>query len=465
MALSKLNADLSSANLDKPSPTKTDASQTNPEYKEAQDITSPPDPVTEGATSDVPIHGEKTNILFHPTPSVSYEPMFASLEQRAGVLCAVAFVTIVVLGKLFGASLKGLLPLAACIVSAFWLWIKELVRSGREVEWKSEQVRGQTAVANLLPESVEWLNRFLEIVWGLLNPEMFAAVADTLEDVMQASTPGVIDKVRVAEISQGNNPFRILSLRALPNDHVKELKQSIHEENKKTKDPQEAAADEEGGDYYNMECSFAYHAAPASKTNSSSKARNMHLQLVFYLGIRGLIGVPLPIFVELQEIVGTIRLRLQLSPQPPFAKTLTFTLMGIPKVTAGCVPMIQRGPNILNLPLITNFVNYAIGAACSMYVAPKSMSLDIGKMVAGDDITKDVQALGILWIRIHRAVGLSKQDKRGSHGGGSDPYITLSFSKYQKPMYCTRVITDDLNPIWEETAALLVTPEIIKAGI
>ncbi|KAH0071934.1 hypothetical protein KCU66_g22318, partial [Aureobasidium melanogenum] len=118
---------------------------------------------------------------------------------------------------------------------------------------------------------------------------------------------------------------------------------------------------------------------------------------------------------------------------------------------------------ILNLPLISNFVNYAIGAAASMYVAPKSMSLDMRAMLQGDDITKDVEALGIMWIRIHRAVGLSKQDKRGSKHGGSDPYITLSFSKYGKPMYCTRVITDDLNPIWEETAALLVTPELIKA--
>ena len=64
-----------------------------------------------------------------------------------------------------------------------------------------------------------------------------------------------------------------------------------------------------------------------------------------------------------------------------------------------------------------------------------------------------VQALGVMWIRIHRATGLSKQDKRGSKHGGSDPYITLTFSKYGKPMYCTRVITDDLNPIWEETTA------------
>ena len=297
------------------------------------------------------------------------------------------------------------------------------------------------------------MNTLLGIVWGLIDPDMFAGVADTLEDVMQASVPGVIENVRVAEINQGNNPIRILSLRSLPDSHVKDLKDSIHKENKKTKDPQEAAADEEGGDYYNIEASFAYHAKPSDSKNTSSKAKNMHMQLVFYLGIKGLFGVPLPIFVELQGLVGTIRLRLQMSPEPPYLKNLTFTLMGVPQVQAGCIPMVEKGVNILNLPLISNFVNYAIGAAASMYVAPKSMSIDMGAILSGDEIAKDTLALGVMWIRIHRAIGLSKQDKRGSKGGGSDPYITLTFSKYGKPMYCTRVITDDLNPIWEETAA------------
>ncbi|KAK4695108.1 hypothetical protein P7C71_g2584, partial [Lecanoromycetidae sp. Uapishka_2] len=451
------------ANLGKSTTVKTDASQSNPEYKHNQDVTAPPDPVAEGSTSDVPIHGEKTNILFHPTPSVSYEPMFAALETRASGLCIGVFIAIVLLGKMFGGSLKGLIPTAMCIVSGIFLWMKEVVRSGREVEWSSEQSRGETATANLLPESVEWMNTLLGIVWGLINPDMFASVADTLEDVMGASVPGVIENVRVAEINQGNNPIRILSLRSLPDTHVKELKESIHLENKKTKDPQEAAADEEGGDYYNIEASFAYHAKPSSAKDPSSKARNMHMQLVFYLGIKGLFGVPLPIFVELQGLVGTIRLRLQMTPEPPYLKNLTFTLMGLPQVQAGCIPMVEKGVNILNLPLISNFVNYAIGAAASMYVAPKSMSIDLGAILQGDEIAKDTLALGVMWIRIHRAIGLSKQDKRGSKGGGSDPYITLTFSKYGKPMYCTRVITDDLNPIWEETAALLVMPEYIKA--
>ncbi|KAI1461104.1 hypothetical protein F4805DRAFT_414745 [Annulohypoxylon moriforme] len=450
------------ANLGKDTTVKTEPTQSGEEYRQAQDITAPPDPVATGATSDVPIHGEKTNILFHPTPSVSYEPMYAAIEQRATVLCAGVFFAIIFMGKFFGGRLLGLIPLAICVSSGVFLWMKDLVRRGRDIEWSSEQKRGETAVANLIPESVEWMNTLLGIVWGLLNPDMFASVADTLEDVMQASVPGIIENVKVADINQGNNPIRILSLRALPDNHMKELKDEMHKENQKIKDPQELAADEEGGEYYNLEASFAYHARPASET-ALGKAQNMGMQLVFYLGVKGLFGIPLPIWVELVGLVGTVRLRLQMTPEPPFLKAVTITLMGIPKVDAGCTPMIERGVNILNLPVISNFVNWAIKAAASMYVAPKSLTLDLGKMLTGDDIQKETTALGILFIRIHRASGLSKQDRRGSEGGGSDPYITVSFSKFGKPMYCTRVIQDDLNPVFEETCALSVTADLIKA--
>ncbi|EEQ84909.1 C2 domain-containing protein [Blastomyces dermatitidis ER-3] len=450
------------ANLGKETPIKTEPTQDLREYKRIQDLVSPPDPIAEGTTSDVPIHGEKTNILFHPTPSVSYEPMYQALERRGTVLSLCIFCGIVIPGKLIGGSLKGLIPLAICITSGVWLWMQDIIRKGRDMEWSSEQRRGETATVNLIPESVEWMNTFLSIVWGLLNPDMFASVADTIEDIMQASVPGIIENVRVAEIDQGSNPFRILSLRALPDSQVEDLKNAAHEYNKETKSAQEAAADEEGGSHYNLECSFAYHAKP-SGTSSSSKAANMHMLLVFYLGIKGLFGVPLPVFTELIQLIGTVRLRLQMTPDPPFAKTLTFSLMGVPHVRAGCVPMVKRGVNILNLPLISNFVNYAIKTAASMYVAPKSMCMDLRMLLQGDTIQKDTLALGIMWVRIHRATGLSKQDKRGTDGGGSDPYINLSFSKYGKPMYCTRVITDDLNPVWEESAALLVTPELIKA--
>ena len=432
------------------------------EYRHAQDVSAPPDPVQEGATSDVPIRSEKTSILFYKTPSVSYEPMFEHLEQRGNFLCGGIFIAIIFVGKFFGGRLLGLIPLAACVASGVWLWIKDLIRQGRNNEWASEQDRGETATANLIPESVEWMNTMLGIVWGLINPEMFAGIADTLEDVMAASVPGIIEAVRVADISQGNNPIRILNMRALPDSHVEDIKGEIHKENKKKMDPEELAANEQAGDFYNLEVSVAYHAKPSGQ-DVASKAKNMGMQLVFYLGVKGLFGVPLPIWVELQGLVATARIRLQLTPDPPFLKTLTFTLMGVPKVSAGCTPMIEKGVNILNLPLISNFVNWAVGAAASMYVAPKSMTLDLSKMLQGDDIKKETEALGVIFLRIHKAVGLSKQDQRGSKGGGSDPYITISWSKFGKPQFCTRVIQDNLNPVFEESCGLLVTSDLIKA--
>lgn len=432
------------------------------EYRHAQDVSAPPDPVQEGATSDVPIRSEKTSILFYKTPSVSYEPMFEHLEQRGNFLCGGIFIAIIFVGKFFGGRLLGLIPLAACVASGVWLWIKDLIRQGRNTEWASEQDRGETATANLIPESVEWMNTMLGIVWGLINPEMFAGIADTLEDVMAASVPGIIEAVRVADISQGNNPIRILNMRALPDSHVEDIKGEIHKENKKKMDPEELAANEQAGDFYNLEVSVAYHAKPSGQ-DVASKAKNMGMQLVFYLGVKGLFGVPLPIWVELQGLVATARIRLQLTPDPPFLKTLTFTLMGVPKVSAGCTPMIEKGVNILNLPLISNFVNWAVGAAASMYVAPKSMTLDLSKMLQGDDIKKETEALGVIFLRIHKAVGLSKQDQRGSKGGGSDPYITISWSKFGKPQFCTRVIQDNLNPVFEESCGLLVTSDLIKA--
>jgi hypothetical protein len=279
---------------------------------------------------------------------------------------------------------------------------------------------------------------------------------------MAASVPGIIEHVRVADISQGSNPIRILNMRALPDSHVQDIKDELHKQNEKDMDPNELAAQEQAGSYYNMEVSVAYHAKP-SGADIASKAKNMGMQLVFYLGVKGLFGIPLPIWVELQGLVATARVRLQLTPEPPFLSTVTFTLMGVPKVQAGCTPMIEKGVNILNLPLISNFVNWAIGAAASMYVAPKSMTLDVRKMLQGDDIKKETMALGVLYIRIHKATNLSKQDRRGSKGGGSDPYITVSWSKFSKPQYCTRVIQDDLNPIFEETCGLLVTSDLIKA--
>lgn len=113
--------------------------------------------MAEGTTSDVPIRGEKTNVLFHPTPAISFKPMFETLERRAIGLCVGFTLGILFVGRMFGGSLWGLIPLAACIVSGVWLWMQEVIRSGRELEWSSEQLRGQTVrILFFVPRKFPW---------------------------------------------------------------------------------------------------------------------------------------------------------------------------------------------------------------------------------------------------------------------------------------------------------------------
>jgi hypothetical protein len=134
--------------------------------------------------------------------------------------------------------------------------------------------------------------------------------------------------------------------------------------------------------------------------------------------------------------------------------------MGLPKIDASAVPLTSRGINVLDLPLISGFINSSIAAALEIYVAPKSLIMDMSKIIQGDAVKKETDAMGLIYIKIKRAEGISAQDRSGK----SDPFITLAFSEFGKPVYCTRIIEQDLNPRWNEQTCLLVYQDQLTAG-
>jgi Ca2+-dependent lipid-binding protein len=69
------------------------------------------------------------------------------------------------------------------------------------------------------------------------------------------------------------------------------------------------------------------------------------------------------------------------------------------------------------------------------------MTLNMAQMMMGDGIKKDTMAIGVFVITLHHAEGLSDQDSNGK----SDPYIVLSYAKFGKPLYSTRIIMEDLS--------------------
>ncbi len=82
------------------------------------------------------------------------------------------------------------------------------------------------------------------------------------------------------------------------------------------------------------------------------------------------------------------------------------------------------------------------------------MTLNMKEMLSGAAIG-DTRAIGVFLITIHYAEGLSAEDSNGK----SDPYIVLAYEKFGKPLYSTRIILEDLNPVWEETTALILTQD------
>lgn len=377
------------------------------------------------------------------------------------------------------------------------IWDDEVWDAARSEEQELNNTDGR------LPESTAWLNGLLASVWPLINPDLFASIVDMLEDVMQASLPKVIRMVSVDDLGQGSESIRILGIRSLPtgaasqsvdekgnlkkandkevNDRaapgegeeednenkVKDEDKSVDVKKKEQQDKQKEQEQQsirqgmeaEQGDFVNMELAFAYRARSSGKS-LKSKAKNAHLYLKFYLPG----GIFVPVWVELRGIIGTMRLRLQLTPDPPFFSLCTLTFLGQPRADLSCVPLSKHLPNLMDVPLISSFVQTSIDAALAEYVAPKSLTLDLKDMLVGDDFKKDTVTRGVLVIFINEAKDFKEGDLCvGPIKGLSDSYVTCCWGKFGKTIASTRIIEKDQNPKWHEWAYLLVTPEELNA--
>lgn len=364
------------------------------------------------------------------------------------------------------------------------LWEDEVWDSSRQREHDTHEADA------VVPESVAWMNSLLSSVWPLINPDLFTSLADMLEDVMQASIPSIVRMVSIDDLGQGSEAIRILGIRWLPtgaasqtvleNGELKSASDSqaqgndrsvpgegeqAEQQDQKDSDGEQGGQDlQEGleaeqGDFVNMELAFAYRARSSGKS-LKAKAKNAHLFIKFYLPG----GIAVPVWVETRGAVGKMRLRMQLTPDPPFVSLCTITFMGQPKVDVSCIPISKHALNLMDVPLISSFVQSSIDAALAEYVAPKSLTLDLKDMLVGDDFKKDPFSKGVVVILIKRARGYKEGDAGiGPMDGSSDTYATVSWGKFGKPAASTRVIIDDQEPDWHEWSSILVSPEELNA--
>ncbi|KAG0640302.1 hypothetical protein HOY80DRAFT_959482 [Tuber brumale] len=328
-------------------------------------------------------------------------------------------------------------------------WWRRVEGLWADVVFYEQSDRGNQRMNTPVPEgneSVEWLNGAISKLWPQINADLFSTLVDLIEDVMQASMPPVVNQVKITSVGQGSTPIRILSMRWLNEGGEKGANVRLDEQ-------------EEVGEWVSLELAFAYRASPSS-SDAPSKAKNASLLIHLTLGLQGVLETPIPVWIELRGCTGTCRLKLQTIPDPPFIKLATFTLLGMPKIEIAAVPLNQRFLNVMNLPIISDFVNSSIRAAARSYVAPSNYTFDVSKVLTGDDIKKDTNAIGVLVVHIHSAEAVKAADLNGK----SDCYVTLSYLKFAKPLWSTRIIFGDLSPVWDETAVLLVNADEVKAS-
>lgn len=409
-------------------------------------------------------------------------------------------------GFLFGSGLwllVGLLSVGAIweLIGGVRTWTANRIDDiWQEQVWESNfDAREREAKAHET-ESVSWLNSLIGSVWPLINPDLFTSLADTLEDVMQASLPSLVQMVSVEDLGQGSESLRILGIRWLPtgaagravgadgelekekeaeegkdggesgkgSDHAGGADVKSDEQGKPSQSQDESPDAEvkegfeaEEGDFINLEVAFAYRARPSK--SMAERTKDMHLYLAFYLPG----NIKIPVYVDMRGLVGIVRLRLQQTPDPPFFALCTITFLGQPKVDISCIPLVKRGLNLMDLPLISNFVQSSVDAAIAEYVAPRSLTLDLKDMLVGDDFKKDTVAKGVIVIDIihgfefrtgDAAIPLIRSE------ASSDPYISVAWAKFGKPVFSTRVLVKEMEPYWHERCYMLVTPQELDVG-
>ncbi|CAO1623887.1 unnamed protein product [Sympodiomycopsis kandeliae] len=405
--------------------------------------------------------------IFPPT-----EPLPHSILEINGNLLPIWIVWSAAL--LFCLGLLQGVCLAAVNAWIAWYAFRRLQRTAEDRRWQQEEERGSKATQGKLStageeagkdkteegmkEGAEWLNNIVKSLWEIIDPAIFDSMAGTLEDVMQASAPSFIHSIKVSEVSHGLTPIRIAGVKILSDreaDHVTPPSDDDAEPNQDRNQNQSSSRRTYSGKHINLEMSVIYHASEGG-ANIISRRKNARLHMSFWLGVRKVATVPFPVVVEIKGFVGTVRARLQLTPAAPFIKNTTVTFLGLPRVAVEVIPL---GVNLANVPYLSSFVQSSIDAAFNEYCAPSSLTLDVGEILMGDNIKREVNALGVIVVWIHSATELEKQDRTGL----SDPYVTVSYSRLGKVTYATRVAMEDLSPRWEERHVMLLSPEAVRA--
>nr|XP_043613151.1 synaptotagmin-2-like [Erigeron canadensis] len=250
-------------------------------------------------------------------------------------------------------------------------------------------------------DRVDWLNRFIELMWPYLDKAICKTIRAIAEPMIKEQTPQYkIDEVEFDSLTLGTLPPTFQGMKVYTTDE-KELI---------------------------LEPSFKWAANP-----------NILIAIKAF-GLRPTVQV-----VDLQVFASP---RITLKPLVPtfpcFCKILV-SLMDKPYVDFGLKLI---GADLMSIPGLYGFVQELIkDQVANMYLWPKVLEVPVL-----DPAKAMKRPVGMLAVKVIKAMKLRKKDLLGA----SDPYVKLKLTDDKLPSKKTTVKHKNLNPEWNEEFSLVV---------
>ncbi|KAK9048610.1 hypothetical protein SSX86_032425 [Deinandra increscens subsp. villosa] len=250
-------------------------------------------------------------------------------------------------------------------------------------------------------DRVDWLNKFIELMWPYLDKAICNTVKTIADPIIKEKIPKYkIDAVEFDSLSLGSLPPTFQGMKVYTTDD-KELI---------------------------MEPAFKWAGNP-----------NIHVAVKAF-GMRPTVQV-----IDLQ-VFASPRITLKpLVPSFPCFCQILVSLMDKPHVDFGLKLL---GADLMSIPGLYRFVQETIkDQVANMYLWPKTLVVPVL-----DPAKAMKRPVGMLHVKIIRAMKLKKKDILGA----SDPYVKLKLTEDKLPSKKTAVKYKNLNPEWNQEFNLVV---------
>ncbi|KAK9681381.1 hypothetical protein K7432_015650 [Basidiobolus ranarum] len=254
-----------------------------------------------------------------------------------------------------------------------------------------------------------------------------------LEDTMAEQLKDLVKQVKIVEFDVGIQAPRLSNIKII-------------------------SSETEGSeDMVYGEATFSFHAFPMDTDIlgiPEDRATPPHFILQLHTGI----DVIIPVRAELLRCDGRVKFDIRTMSGPPFLQVGMFAFSSIPNIECAVCPLVQQF-NLMKVPILNGYIDDAIKAALFEMTQPKSLTLDLESFLTGVDVVHDIRSIGVIKVDIYEGANLSNVDL----GDLDKIFLTLSMVNDSKSsIQHTRVLSDNINPVWNETLLLLITEDDVE---